>query len=167
MSRPSDETLSSIIGDIYDCALSPEGWTGVMTRITSAIDAAYTTIALTSISDSRGRFAARSPWDAERMRALQDYELSEIPGLREAVMGDIDQPLRTLAVISEAELARSAFFLEWAAPRDYARAVRRNLSIQPTGSGCSAPRHGRTGHRSAPSSSGSWLCFRRICAAPR
>ncbi|MBY3384008.1 helix-turn-helix transcriptional regulator [Rhizobium laguerreae] len=117
MSRLSDETLSSIIGDIYDCALSPEGWTGVMTRITNTIDAAYTTIALTSTTDSRGRFAARSPWDAERMRALQDYELSEIPGLLEAVMGDIDVPLRTLAVISEAKLAQSTFFLEWAGPQ--------------------------------------------------
>src|SRR4051812_12883482 len=98
MSRVSDEILSSIIGDIYDCALSPEGWTGVMTRITSTIDAAYATIALTSVRDSRGRFAAHSPWDAEQLRALQDYEIEAIPGLRAAVTGDIDLPQRTLSI---------------------------------------------------------------------
>lgn len=117
MKRLNDETLSSIIGEIYDCALNPEGWTGVMTRITDTIDAAYTTIALTGITDSRGRFAARSPWDAERMRTLQDYELDAIPGLREAVIGDVDLPLRTLSVVSEEELAQTAFFREWAGPQ--------------------------------------------------
>lgn len=117
MNRLSDEILSSIIGDIYDCALSPEGWTGVLTRITNTIDAAYTTIALTSITDSRGRFAAQSPWDSKQMQALQDYELDEIPGLRAAVIGDIDLPLRTLSVVSEAELEQSAFFQEWAKPQ--------------------------------------------------
>ncbi|RFB98539.1 LuxR family transcriptional regulator [Rhizobium leguminosarum bv. trifolii] len=117
MSRLSDEILSSIIGDIYDCALSPEGWTGVMTRITSTIDAAYTTIALTSVRDSRGRFAAQSPWDAEQMRALQDYEIEAIPGLMATVVGDIDLPQRTLSVVSEGELEQSAFFQEWAKPQ--------------------------------------------------
>lgn len=117
MNRLNDEILSSIIGDIYDCALSPEGWTAVMSRITDTINAAYTTIALTSITDRRGRFAAQSPWDPERMRALQDYQLDAIPGLREAVIGDVDLPLRTLSVVSEAELDRSAFFQEWAKPQ--------------------------------------------------
>lgn len=117
MSRLSDEILSSIIGDIYDCALSPEGWTSVMSRITNTIDAAYTTVALTSIDNNKGRFAAHSPWDQEQMRALQDYELDAIPGLREAVMGDIDMPLRTLSVVSEAELQQTAFFQEWASPQ--------------------------------------------------
>lgn len=117
MSTLSDETLSSIIGDIYDCALSPEGWTGVMTRITDTINAAYTTIALTGLSDRKGRFAARSPWDAHRMQSLQEYELDAIPGLRESVMGDIDMPLRTLSVVSEDELAQTAFFQEWARPQ--------------------------------------------------
>ncbi|TIT55742.1 MAG: LuxR family transcriptional regulator, partial [Mesorhizobium sp.] len=46
MERLSSEVLSSIIGDIYDCVSNPEGWAGVMTRVTKAVDAAYTTIAL-------------------------------------------------------------------------------------------------------------------------
>lgn len=117
MSRLNDEVLSSIIGDIYDCALSPEGWADVVSRVTDAINSAYTTIALTSTSDRKGRFAAHSPWDTERMRALQEYELDAIPGLRQAVVGDVDLPVRTLSVVSEAELERSAFFRDWAKPQ--------------------------------------------------
>src|SRR4051812_31494392 len=102
--RLSSELLSSIIGDIYDCVLNPEGWVGVMTRITKAIDAAYSTIALASTTDNHGRFAAQSPWDPAQMRALQeDYDFDGIPGLKAAVVGDIDTPVATLSHMSEAE----------------------------------------------------------------
>ncbi|BAB49186.1 mll1934 [Mesorhizobium japonicum MAFF 303099] len=112
------EVLYSIIGGIYDCVVNPEGWTGVMTRITEAVDAAYTTIALASTGDNRGRFAAHSPWDAEKMRVLQeDYDFDAIPGLRAAVDGDIDTPVATLSLMSEAELQQTPFFQNWAKPQ--------------------------------------------------
>jgi hypothetical protein len=53
-------TLSSIIGDIYECALEPSGWTGVTVRIAAAMNAAYATIALANVDDNQARFAARS-----------------------------------------------------------------------------------------------------------
>lgn len=71
MNRLSSDLLSSIIGDIYDCVLNSDGWTGVVVRITQAVDAAYTTIALASAGDNHGRFAAQSPWDPAQMRVLQ------------------------------------------------------------------------------------------------
>jgi DNA-binding CsgD family transcriptional regulator/PAS domain-containing protein len=118
MDRLSDEILSSIIGDIYDCVLSPDGWVSVLTRITSAMDAAYTTVALASASDSHGRFAAQSPWDPAQMRVLQEeYGFDDIPGLKEAVVGDIDTPLTTLSGMSEAELQQTNFYRNWAGPQ--------------------------------------------------
>lgn len=114
----NNETLSSVIGDIYDCVLNPDGWTGVLTRITQATDAAYTTIALASTSDNHGRFAAQSPWDPEQMRVLQeDYSFDDIPGLKAVVAGDIDTPLATLSSMSEAELQQTAFYRNWAEPQ--------------------------------------------------
>jgi DNA-binding CsgD family transcriptional regulator/PAS domain-containing protein len=116
--RLSREVLSSIVGDIYDCVLNPEGWTGVMVRITETMDAAYSTIALANIEGNHGRFAARSPWDAEQMRVLQeDYDFEAIPGLKAVVVGDIDTPVATLSHMSEAELQRTPFFQNWAKPQ--------------------------------------------------
>ncbi len=116
--RLGSEVLGSIIGDIYDCVLNPEGWAGVMTRITKAIDAAYTTIALASTADNHGRFAAQSPWDPMQMRVLQeDYDFDAIPGLKAAVVGDIDTPVATLSHMSEAELQQTPFFQNWAKPQ--------------------------------------------------
>ncbi|MDX8460452.1 LuxR C-terminal-related transcriptional regulator [Mesorhizobium humile] len=118
MERLSREVLSSIVGDIYDCVLNPEGWTGVMVRITETMDAAYSTIALANIEGNHGRFAARSPWDAEQMRVLQeDYDFEAIPGLKAVVVGDIDTPVATLSHMSEAELQRTPFFQNWAKPQ--------------------------------------------------
>lgn len=118
MERLSSEILGSIVGDIYDCVLNPDGWTGVMIRITETMDAAYSTIALATTADNHGRFAARSPWDAERMRVLQeDYDFDAIPGLKAAVVGDIDTPVATLSHISEAELQQTPFYQNWAKPQ--------------------------------------------------
>jgi len=116
--RLSGEVLSSIVGDIYDCVLNPEGWTGVMVRITETMDAAYSTIALADIAGNHGRFAARSPWDAEQMRVLQeDYDFDAIPGLKAVVVGDMDTPVATLSNMSEAELQQTLFFQNWAKPQ--------------------------------------------------
>ena len=118
MSRLDNELLSSIIGDIYDCVLDSDGWTGVVTRITEAVDAAYTTIALASPGDHYGRFAAHSPWDPAQMRILQEeYDFEGIPGLKAAVLGDIDTPTATLSTMSEAELQQSPFYQNWAKPQ--------------------------------------------------
>jgi DNA-binding CsgD family transcriptional regulator/PAS domain-containing protein len=117
MDRLSNERLSSIIGDIYDCVLSPDGWVMALSRITNAMDAAYTTIALANTDDSHGRFAAQSPWDPVQMRVLQDYSFDDIPGLKAAVIGDIDTPLATLSYMSEAELQQTPFYQNWARPQ--------------------------------------------------
>lgn len=116
--RLSSEVLCSIIGDIYDCVLDPDGWAEVMIRITGAVDAAYTTIALASTAGNQGRFAAQSPWDPEQMRVLQeDYDFDTIPGLKAAVVGDVDSPVATLSQMSEAELQQTPFFQNWAKPQ--------------------------------------------------
>ncbi len=117
MNVVDNETLSSIIGDVYDCVLNPDGWPDVLIRVTQTLDAAYTTIALAGTSDNHGRFAAQSPWDSERMRALQDYSFDDIPGLKAAVVGDIDTPLSTLSIMSESELQQTPFFQNWAGPQ--------------------------------------------------
>ncbi len=115
--RLGNDVLFSIVGDIYDCVINPDGWAGVLVRITDVIDAAYSTIALASAAENRGRFAAQSPWDPARMRALQDYDFDAIPGLKAAVTGDIDTPVATLSIMDEAEMQQTPFYQNWAKPQ--------------------------------------------------
>jgi DNA-binding CsgD family transcriptional regulator/PAS domain-containing protein len=118
MSRLNADVLSSVIGDIYDCTLNPAGWTTVLTRITSAVDAAYTTISLASTADLQGRMAAHSPWDPEKLRILNDeYGIHGIPGLSTVLFGDVDTPWATLSSMTEEEFQNSPFYQNWVKPQ--------------------------------------------------
>jgi DNA-binding CsgD family transcriptional regulator/PAS domain-containing protein len=118
MSRLSPELLSSIIGDIYDCAINPSGWSATLSRITLALDAAYTTISMANPVDNRGRMAAQSPWDPEQLRILnEDYGIEGVPGLKLVLYNDVDEAWSTLANIPEPEFQQSRFYLDWAKPQ--------------------------------------------------
>ena len=118
MSRLTPETLSSLIGDIYDCILNPDGWAAALARIAGVLDAAYATVSLSRVGDMHGLMAAHSPWDADMLRSLnQDYGVAGVPGLKEVVFGDCDTPISTLAFMSEDEFQRSEFYRNWVRPQ--------------------------------------------------
>jgi PAS domain-containing protein len=117
-SRLSSELLSSIIGDIYDCAIDPSGWSGVLSRITAAVDAAYTTIALSNPVGQVGRMAAQSPWDPEQLRILnEEYGVDGVPGLKRVLFNDVDEAWSTLTNMKEAEFQQTPFYQNWARPQ--------------------------------------------------
>jgi DNA-binding CsgD family transcriptional regulator/PAS domain-containing protein len=117
-SRLSSDLLSSIIGDIYDCAINPSGWSAALSRITLALDAAYTTISLASTIDHRGRMAAQSPWDSEQLRILnEDYGIEGVPGLKIVLSNDIDTTWSTLSSMPEDEFQETPFYRNWARPQ--------------------------------------------------
>ena len=118
MSQLSPEALSSIIGDVYDCILNPDGWVPVLTRIAGVLDAAYATVSMSRTGDMHGVMAAHSPWDASMLRILgQDYGVEGVPGLKEVVFGDCDTPRSTLADMSEADFQQTDFYCNWAKPQ--------------------------------------------------
>jgi DNA-binding CsgD family transcriptional regulator/PAS domain-containing protein len=113
--------LSDLIGQIYDCSLNPEGWAATLSKICSYFDAAYAAISLADprLGDSSGRMAVFSPWDAMRLRELnEDYGVMGVPGLRDVIMGDVDQPQSTLAQMSESDFQQSDFYRNWVAPQN-------------------------------------------------
>jgi DNA-binding CsgD family transcriptional regulator/PAS domain-containing protein len=116
--RLGSELLSSIIGDIYDCAINPSGWSGALSRITLAVDAAYTTISLANAVDLQGRMAAQSPWDSEQLRILnEDYGIEGVPGLRRVLSSDVDETWSTLTSMAEEEFQATPFYQNWAKPQ--------------------------------------------------
>lgn len=118
MARPDEEALNTVIGDIYDCALNPDGWPAALARVSRAVNAAYTSLTLAQTEDGRHRMAACSPWDPEQMRRLvAKFPPSQIPGLEPVLRDAVDLPRPTLSVISEEEFHRTAFFQEWVRPQ--------------------------------------------------
>jgi DNA-binding CsgD family transcriptional regulator/PAS domain-containing protein len=117
-SRLNAELLSSIIGDIYDCAINPSGWSAVLSRITLALDAAYSTIALSNTIDLHNRMAAHSPWDVEQLNILNDdYGINGVPGLDQLLVLDVDEAWSTMSVVPEHEVQQTKFYQNWAQPQ--------------------------------------------------
>ena len=113
------ETFSSVISDIYDCALHPEGWNLVLTRVSALMDAAYATISLADIPHANPVMAAHSPWDPEMLRILnEEYGAEGVPGLRDVIFGDLDLPQSTMNQMSEDEFRQSRFYREWVQPQN-------------------------------------------------
>jgi DNA-binding CsgD family transcriptional regulator len=112
------KVLSSIIGDIYDCALQPEGWVATLTRVNALMQTAYTTISLSDPQFAMPRMASHSAWDPVMLKVLnEEYGVDGVPGLREVVYGEVDTPRSTLNEMSEADFYASPFYRNWAEPQ--------------------------------------------------
>jgi DNA-binding CsgD family transcriptional regulator len=112
------ETLSSVIGEIYECALNSDGWESALIRINGEMNGAYTNIALSNPEFTQARMAAHSPWDPAMLHTLiEDYGVHGIPGLLELIQGDIDLPASSMDRIGKDVFFASKFYQQWAKPQ--------------------------------------------------
>ncbi len=112
------EIFSSVVSDIYDCALQPDGWSAALTRIAGLMDAAYIAISLADARQANAVMAAHSPWDPHMLQTLNDdFGADGIPGLREIIFGGTDCANSTMNQMSEAEFQESRFYRDWAGPQ--------------------------------------------------
>ncbi len=112
------DIFSSVVSDIYDCALNPMGWNAALTRVATLMNAAYATISLADMPHTNPVMAAHSPWDAEQLRILnEDFGVDGVPGLRDVIFGGLDVPQSTLNQMNEGEFQQSRFYREWVQPQ--------------------------------------------------
>lgn len=112
------EVFSSIVGDIYDCALNPEGWTATLTRVSTAMNAVYTSISLSDPHFAQPRMASHSPWNPVMLKVLnEEYGVDGVPGLREVAFGALDEPHSTLNDMTEAVFQATPFYQNWVGPQ--------------------------------------------------
>jgi DNA-binding CsgD family transcriptional regulator/PAS domain-containing protein len=111
------EILSSVISDIYDCALNAERWPAALGRVAEYANAAYATISMALPGQSNPVMAHHSAWDAQMLRSLNDDFGLELPGLKDVVFGELDMPQSTMAQMAEEEFQKSRFYKQWVEPQ--------------------------------------------------
>jgi DNA-binding CsgD family transcriptional regulator len=111
------EVLSSLIGEIYDCALNPTHWNGVLTRIADYANAEYATIILAETGAPMPVMAAHSERDQKKLKALTDKFGFDMPGINELSSGKLDVPVSALNLMNEEEFQKGRFYREWLAPQ--------------------------------------------------
>jgi DNA-binding NarL/FixJ family response regulator len=117
MKHLTPELISSLISDIYDCAIEPSCWSATLTRFADLMDAAYAGLNLSSVHFQEAVMMAHSPWDTEQLKILNENFGIDIPGMPEIVYGALDTPGSSLDQRGEAEFQTSRFYREWVAPQ--------------------------------------------------
>jgi DNA-binding CsgD family transcriptional regulator len=111
------EVLSSLIGEIYDCALSPTHWSHVLTRIAVYANAAYATITLAEPGIRTPVMIAHSDLDPDKLKTFTSEFGCDVPGINEVSSGKLDIPISALNLKNEEEFQKGRFYREWLAPQ--------------------------------------------------
>jgi DNA-binding CsgD family transcriptional regulator len=111
------DVLSSVISEIYDCALNPDRWPLALTRVAEHANAAYATISMAYPGQINPVMAHHSAWDPEMLRILNEDFGLDLPGLKDVVFGELDMPMSTLTQMAEAEFQKTRFYTDWVAPQ--------------------------------------------------
>jgi DNA-binding CsgD family transcriptional regulator/PAS domain-containing protein len=122
----SQEELSAVIGQIYDCAVDPELWPPTLTGIRDRMNLAYVHVNFSDESyqflDARTQAGAfRSKWDQSWMDQLPPM-LASVPTIGLWAALEIDDSTSQMEFIPELEFQRSDFYRQWVQPqglRDY------------------------------------------------
>ena len=113
----SGEIVSSLIYDIYDCAVDPSLWKPTLTRLRDMMQLSYMQVYMTSPPGSAsGRLLSQTDWDQDWLAALQPL-VPAFPAFRQMHASGLDAPQSALQLMDEAEFRKSGFFLEWCAPQ--------------------------------------------------
>jgi DNA-binding CsgD family transcriptional regulator len=116
--RLTPEIISSVISDIYDCAVDPAHWPTALTRITAITNAAYCAISVAEVATRRAVHTHCSPWDVGMLMKLNAEYANEIPGGMEIALGDADIARSTMEMMPEAEFQKTRFYREWVGPQN-------------------------------------------------
>ena len=120
------EEYSSLVSQIYDCALDPSLWSRTLTQINEHLECAFSAIFLAQTNPFQPLAYFHSPWDEGQLQRLV-YEFAiDIPGVVETMAGPIGVPVSLLERLDGSGVntyRESRFYREWVAPQIFATAV--------------------------------------------
>jgi DNA-binding CsgD family transcriptional regulator/PAS domain-containing protein len=117
----SDDLYDRLVGQIYDCAASPDQWPDTLVNIRDTVGAAYILCGLTDATVGENNVVPaftywKTPWDEDKLRELPVL-LKSIPRIETLYENEIDTVWLQLDYVTEEELNETAFYTEWAKPQ--------------------------------------------------
>lgn len=116
----STPIVSQLIGEIYDRAIDPSGWTETLERLAGAIGSANSQIGLTELPSGR-TLLVRSYGVAPEWLEKQAAHYPDLFDMWSHVVADVgrplDEPVNVSRDVPAARAARSPYLLEWAIPQ--------------------------------------------------
>ena len=115
----SNAELSTLIGRIYDCALSPQLWGEVLGDYCELMDAVAASIhTLNPMNGTIGLYIEHGS-NPEYSRSLLTKYAALSPTGASILLADLEQPIGVFDLIDEEEFRETRFYREWCAPQGY------------------------------------------------
>jgi DNA-binding NarL/FixJ family response regulator len=115
--RLTPQVFSSVVADIYDCALAPERWPQALERISNLVGGAYGSLHIAHQTNMRSMLAVYSLGAPEGVNDVTSHYGAEIPGLAQLAQGGMDTPISSMDLMSEAQFQETRFYNEWVKPK--------------------------------------------------
>jgi len=114
------QSLSTLIGSIYDCALEPERWPDTLTRLRLELDFANASISLLSLSSGSLLLSIMTGPDPIWLERMPQYAADVVEawgGAEKMLTFPIDEPIVLSWVRDRSELAKNRAFRDWGRPQ--------------------------------------------------
>ena len=127
MQQISVERLSNLIGDIYDCAIKPERWTGVLDKICAEFGFATGALSVASLTNMRAGVNAVSGSDLAQMAQngiAYGADIIELWGGVERIQHyPLGEPIVQSLAVPQDIISGNRYYREWALPKGLFDAV--------------------------------------------
>jgi DNA-binding CsgD family transcriptional regulator/PAS domain-containing protein len=134
MVRQNTARVSALIGDIYDAALSPSCWRGVLKNIANFIGGPSAALyAKDAASKSGNVFYDDGGIDPHYVRLYFDKYIKLDPSTTAHFFAELEKPIATADLIPYAEFLETRFYKEWARPQGLVDHVTAALDKSATG----------------------------------
>jgi DNA-binding CsgD family transcriptional regulator len=139
------EHLSTLIGSIYDAALDPARWVGVLEQAAKFANAPAASLYTRDICGKTAKIAHQYGLDPQYVQLYMQTYVGRVPAL-DYFIASIEEPLSTADVLPYAEFVQTRFYKEWAIPQGLVDALHTMLDKSATsGTAFVVFRHARDG----------------------
>jgi DNA-binding CsgD family transcriptional regulator/PAS domain-containing protein len=139
------EKLSAIIGHIYDAALEPVLWDGVLEEAARFANAAAASLYTRDLASKTADVAHQYGLDPQYVQLYMQTYVERVPALDYFIAG-IEEPLSTADVLPYRGFVETRFYKEWALPQGLGDALHTMLDKSATGGAAFVMfRHARDG----------------------
>jgi DNA-binding CsgD family transcriptional regulator/PAS domain-containing protein len=141
----STEHLPTLIGSIYDAALNPALWVGVLEQAARFANASAASVYTRDISRKTANIAYQFGLDPQYVQLYMQTYVNRVPALDYFIAG-IEDPLSTADILPYSEFVQTRFYKEWAMPQGLVDALHTMLDKSATsGTAFVVFRHARDG----------------------
>jgi DNA-binding CsgD family transcriptional regulator/PAS domain-containing protein len=139
------ERLSAIIGHIYDAALDPALWVGVLERAAGFTNAAAASLYARDLASKTATIAYQYGLDPQYVQLYMQTYVERVPAL-DYFIANIEEPLSTADVLPYGKFVETRFYKQWALPQGLGDALHTMLDKSATsGTAFVVFRHARDG----------------------